>query len=141
MRQNYTTTGQQVPNPPLPILLVNIRSISWGCSPFLDNEFTRFTSVCSLFTENSGPTEAEHRARSQLDRYVLFSIQSLSLFVKSRHYEETRALHRASTASMHAWLLHIVAALYSRAKGEHACTEINRPRYLHPPRSLPVSLC
>ena len=63
-----------------------------------ENEFTR---VCSLFMENAGPNEAELGARSQLDRYVLFSIQSVIIKCEiQRHDEETRALHRASTASM-----------------------------------------
>ena len=33
--------------------------------------------VCSPFVTKSGPTRAEHGARSQLDRYVLFLVQSL----------------------------------------------------------------
>ena len=71
---------------------------SWGFSSIKENEFTR---VCSLFMENAGPNEAELGARSQLDRYVLFSIQSVIIKCEiQRHDEETRALHRASTASM-----------------------------------------
>ena len=33
--------------------------------------------ICSPFVTKSGPTGAEHGARSQLDRYVLFVIKSL----------------------------------------------------------------
>ena len=67
---------------------------SWGFSSIKENEFTR---VCSLFMENAGPNEAELGARSQLDRYVLFSIQSVIIKCEIQtHDEETRA----STASM-----------------------------------------
>ena len=36
-----------------------------------------FVAVCSPLVAKSGPTGAEHVARSQLDRYVLFLIQSV----------------------------------------------------------------
>ena len=36
-----------------------------------------FVAVCSPLVAKSGPTGAENVARSQLDRYVLFSIQSV----------------------------------------------------------------
>ena len=36
-----------------------------------------FVVVCSPLVAKSGPSEAEHAARSQLDRYVLFLIQSV----------------------------------------------------------------
>ena len=36
-----------------------------------------FVAVCSPLVAKSGPTGAEQVARSQLDRYVLFLIQSV----------------------------------------------------------------
>ena len=46
---------------------------SWARSPLTANGFL---AVCSPLVVKSGPTGAEHVARSQLDRYVLFLIQS-----------------------------------------------------------------
>ena len=68
---------------------------SWSSSLIKENEFTR---VCSLLLENAGPNEAELGARNHLDRYVLFSTQPVIIKCEI-HDEETRALHRASTAS------------------------------------------
>ena len=48
--------------------------ISWARSPLTANGFV---AVCSPLVAKSGPTGAEHVARSQLDRYVLFFIQSV----------------------------------------------------------------
>ena len=47
---------------------------SWARSPKTANGFV---VVCSPLVAKSGPTGAEHVARSQLDRYVLFLIQSV----------------------------------------------------------------
>ena len=46
--------------------------ISWARSPYTANGFE---AVCSPLVAKSGPTGAEHVARSQLDRYVLFLIK------------------------------------------------------------------
>ena len=40
-------------------------------------------AVCSPLVAKSGPTGAKHVARSQLDRYVLFLIQSVIINAKS----------------------------------------------------------
>ena len=61
--------------------------ISWAHSSKTANGFVW---VCSPFMAKSGPTGAEHGARSQLDRYVLFLIQSVIIKCEiQRHYEET----------------------------------------------------
>ena len=56
------------------LIILRIIISSWACS---SKTAHGFVGICSPFVAKSGPTGAEHGARSQLDRYVLFLIQSV----------------------------------------------------------------
>ena len=56
----------------------------------------RFLAVCSLLVAKSGLTGADHVARSQLDRYVLFLIQSVIII--SYHYISLALLLNAESS-------------------------------------------
>ena len=77
--------------------------------------------VCSPLVAKSGPTGAEHVAWSQLDRYVLFLIQSVII-----KFEIPCSYKRVITLLNNVYLT-ANYIIYIHAHGDRACTRTQLP--------------
>ena len=77
--------------------------------------------VCSPLVAKSGPTGAEHVARSQLDRYVLFLIQSVII-----KFEIQGSYKRVITLSNNVYLTASYIT-YIHAHCDRACARTQLP--------------